>query len=341
MDNKTITIKEVAEYANVSQATVSRVINGQSSVKEKNLNKVLQAIEVLGYTPNSAAKALATNRSNSVGMLVGSLDGPFYGPLMHSAEDAIYRYGMHLIVTSGQDCEKKEVESLNFLRAKQVDGVIISSDKISDDAIVDYTTKFKNFVLLNRSIPEIEQHCLYLDNELGGYLATKHLLDHGHKKIGCITGPLTQHDARDRLLGYIRALAENGVSYDPSLTIEGRFDHLDNFEKASILLERAPELTAVFCQNDNIALAVYDVCTQKGIRVGDDLSVVGFDNNFMSIHVRPLLTTVGFPVHDMGKIAGQMIIDQIKGVTRSHQRKLMPTLEDRDSVKDLRPAIAC
>ncbi|MEF1230282.1 LacI family DNA-binding transcriptional regulator, partial [Vibrio fortis] len=103
MQKQVITIKEVAEYANVSQATVSRVINGQNSVKEKNLEKVKKAIAELGYTPNSAAKALASNRSNSIGMLVGSLDGPFYGPLMHSAEDTLYKKGLHFIVTSGQD----------------------------------------------------------------------------------------------------------------------------------------------------------------------------------------------------------------------------------------------
>ncbi|AXY02529.1 LacI family transcriptional regulator [Vibrio alfacsensis] len=335
MNNKTITIKEVAEFASVSQATVSRVINGQSSVKEKNLKRVLEAIETLGYTPNSAAKALATNRSNSVGMLVGSLDGPFYGPLMHAAEDEIYKFGLHLIVTSGQDCESKETESLNFLRAKQVEGAIVHSDRLSDQTLLNLANDFKHFVLLNRYLPELEHHCLYLDNELGGYLATKHLLDQGHRVIGCITGPLSKHDARDRLLGYIRALAEHGVSYDPSLTIEGRFDHYDNFAKANELLDRAPSVTAIFCQNDNIALALYDVCQQRDLQIGKDISVVGFDNDLMSKHVRPKLTTVGFPIHEMGKIAGKMVLEQIQGEKESRSRKLSPTLEMRQSVKNL------
>ncbi|CAH0529405.1 LacI family DNA-binding transcriptional regulator [Vibrio hippocampi] len=332
MDKKNITIKEVAEYANVSQATVSRVINGQSSVKEANLVKVHEAIAKLGYTPNPAAKALATSRSNSIGMLVGSLDGPFYGPLMHAAEDEIYKLGLHLIVTSGQDSEQKELESLHFLRAKQVEGVIVHADRITDEALRNLSNDFKHFVLLNRHIPELENHCLYLDNELGGYLATKHLLDFGHKAIGCITGPMNKHDARDRLLGYIRALAEHGVSYDPNLTIEGRFDHFDNFDKAKTLLERAPDITAVFCQNDNIALAVYDACYELGRTVGKDISIVGFDNDFMSRHMRPRLTTVGFPISEMGKIAGKMIIDQVKGQDRVTNQKLMPTLEVHDSV---------
>lgn len=335
MQKQVITIKEVAEYANVSQATVSRVINGQNSVKEKNLEKVKKAIAELGYTPNSAAKALASNRSNSIGMLVGSLDGPFYGPLMHSAEDTLYKKGLHFIVTSGQDDEQKEHDALNFLRSKQVDGAIVHADKVSDDTLKSLTSDFKALVVLNRKIAELKDQCLYLDNELGGYIATKHLLDNGHKNIACITGPMSKQDARDRLLGYIRALAEHGVPYDPNLTIEARFDHDGNFETASKLLDRDNKITAIFCQNDNIALAVYDVCVHRNLLIGEDISVVGFDNDLLSKHMRPQLTTVGFPLYEMGKIAGDMIIDQINGTGKMTSRKLIPTIVIRDSVKDM------
>ncbi|NLS14068.1 LacI family transcriptional regulator [Vibrio sp. SM6] len=335
MEKKTITIKEVAEYANVSQATVSRVINGQASVKEKNLVKVQQAIEALGYTPNLAAQALASSRSNSVGMLVGSLDGPFYGPLMHSAEDELYRAGLHFIVTSGQESEVKERDALNFLRSKQVDGAIVHSDKLSDDELKQFAHGFKALVVLNRFIPELDHQCLSLDNELGGYLATKNLLDNGHRHIACITGPLSKPDARDRLSGYIRALAEHNVAYDPRLTIEGRFDHEGNFVKAYDLLANAGTITAVFCQNDNIALAVYDACAKLNLTIGEDISLVSFDNDLMSSHMRPRLSTVGFPIYEMGKLAGKMIIDQLHEKQTLTSRKLVPQLVERDSVKNL------
>tara|TARA_Y100000588_G_scaffold66326_2_gene66704 strand:- start:2288 stop:3319 length:1032 start_codon:yes stop_codon:yes gene_type:complete len=335
MDKNTITIKEVAEYANVSQATVSRVINQQSTVKEKNLIKVLNAIKELGYTPNSTAKALATKKSNSIGMLVGSLDGPFFGPLMHATENEIYKLGLHLIVTSGQDSLDKETESLKFLQSKQVDGAIVHSDKISDEGLVNYVKAFKNFVILNRYLPDLEPHCLYVDNELGGYLATKHLLENGHKRIACITGPLVKHEARDRLLGYMKALAESNIEYDPSLIIEGRFDHKDNLAKANQLVNNINDVTAVFCQNDNIALAVYDACSQHNLLVGDDLSIVSFDNDLMSKHLRPLLTTVGFSIHEMGMIAGQMLVDQLSNKDNLKGKKLTPSLEVRESVKKI------
>ncbi|MCX2760006.1 LacI family DNA-binding transcriptional regulator [Vibrio sp. Sgm 22] len=335
MDKNTITIKEVAEYANVSQATVSRVINQQSTVKERNLIKVLNAIEELGYTPNSTAKALATKKSNSIGMLVGSLDGPFYGPLMHATENEIYKLGLHLIVTSGQDSLEKETESLTFLRSKQVDGAIVHADQMCDSTLIDHVTSFKNFVVLNRHLPDLEQHCLYVDNELGGYLATQHLIDNGHRRIACITGPLVKHEARDRLLGYMKALAESNIDYDPSLIVEGRFDHKDNLVKANHLIQTMNDITGVFCQNDNIALAVYDACSQHNLQVGEDLSIVSFDNDLMSKHLRPLLTTVGFSIHDMGRLAGQMLIDQLSNKEILKGKKLTPSLEIRDSVKDL------
>lgn len=335
MEKNKITIKEVAEFANVSQATVSRVINGNASVKSKNLEIVQRAIKELGYTPNAAAKALASNRSYTVGMLVGSLDGPFYGPLMHATEDILYKNGLLCIVTSGRESEEREQDALEFLRSKQVDGVIVHADKTSDERLQELLSKFKSLVILNRLVPGLEQHCLYVDNELGGYLATKHLLDMGHRNIACMTGPLSKQDARDRLLGYIRALAVHGVDYDPSLTVEGRFDHEGNFDKARELLKGKPEVTAIFCQNDNIALAVYDACADMQLKAGKDISLVSFDNDNMSKHLRPQLTTVGYPLNEMGKIAGNMIISQLNSSDRIQSGKLTPVLEVRDSVCQL------
>lgn len=130
-------------------------------------------------------------------------------------------------------------------------------------------------------------------------------------------------------------MAEHGVPYDPNLTIEARFDHEGNFETASKLLDRDNKITAIFCQNDNIALAVYDVCVHRKLLIGEDISVVGFDNDLLSKHMRPQLTTVGFPLYEMGKIAGDMIIDQINGTGNMTSRKLIPTIVIRDSVKDM------
>ncbi len=330
-----ITIKEVAELAKVSQATVSRAINNHPTVKEANRKKVFAAIEQLGYKPNAFAQALASSRSNSIGMLVGSLDGPFYGPLMHHTEDTIRRNNNHLIVTSGQESHTKERESIEFLRSKRVDGFILHSDKLSDDELIEVVKETPATIILNRLIPDIADNCIFIDNELGGYLATKHLLDKGHQKIACITGQLSKGDSRDRLQGYRLALAEAGITYNPSYVIEGRFDHDGNHERTRRLLDRAPDITAVFCQNDNIALAVYDVAAERNITIGKDLSVVGFDNDYHSAHIRPRLTTVNFPVEEMGREAARGVLAIVQDNPANMKKQLQPELIVRDSVGTL------
>lgn len=326
-----ITIKEVSELAKVSQSTVSRALNGHPTVKEANRNKVFEAIEQLGYKPNAFAQALASSRSNSIGMLVGSLDGPFYGPLMHYAEDTVRQKNNYLIVTSGQESYEKEQDSINFLRSRQVDGLIIHSDKLSDDELIKVVEDNTSTIILNRCIPEVAEHCIYIDNELGGYLATKHLLELGHTRVACITGQLSKGDSRDRLQGYRNALAEFGLQYDANLVVEGRFDHNGNHDKARRLLDRAPDISAIFCQNDNIALAVYDIAIERGIKIGKDLSVVGFDNDSHSQHIRPRLTTVNFPVEEMGTEAAHGVLSFVNKEALTIKHRLEPKLVVRES----------
>lgn len=329
-----ITIKEVAELAKVSQATVSRALNGHATVKEANKVKVFAAIEKLGYKPNAFAQALASNRSNSIGMLVGTLEGPFYGPLMHSTEDTVRQKNMHLIVTSGQESKEKEKESILFLQSRQVDGLIIHSDMLSDEELLEITKKTPATIILNRYIPELSKQCICLDNELGGYLATLHLLESGHRKIASVTGQLSKIDSRDRLQGYRNALAEYGIPYDVNLIEEGRFDH-NNHEKIRRLLDRNNGITAIFCQNDNIALAAYDVCAERGLTIGEDISIVGYDNHSYSQHIRPELTTVNFPIKEMGIEAANGIIALINNESSVLNNKLTPRLIIRNSVKKI------
>ena len=160
-----ITIKEVSELAKVSQATVSRALNGHPTVKEANKIKVFEAIERLGYKPNAFARALASNRSNSIGMLVGSLDGPFYGPLMHNTEDTVRQKNMYLVVTSGQESKRKEEASISFLQSRQVDGLIIHSDMLSDEDLIVVSKQTPATIILNRHIPELAKQCICIDNE--------------------------------------------------------------------------------------------------------------------------------------------------------------------------------
>jgi len=330
-----ITIKDVSKLANVSQATVSRALNGHPTVKEANRLKVFAAIEELGYKPNAFAQALASSRSNSIGMLVGTLDGPFYGALMHNAEDTVHKKNMHLIVTSGQELKDKEQSSIRFLLSKQVDGLIIHSDMLSDSELINIAKESVPTILLNRYIPELPNQCISIDNKLGGYIATRHLLQCGHSKVACITGQLSKVDSRERLQGYRDALAEYAIAYNREFITEGRFDHLDNHLTVRRLLDLNPQITAIFCQNDNIALAAYDECTARGLVIGEDISIIGFDNDTYSQHLRPELTSVNFPVEEMGVAAANAVLALINNEEYKLKSRLSPELIIRDSVKNL------
>ena len=328
-----VTIKEVSELAQVSQSTVSRVITGHMSVASSTKEKVLKAIKQLGYKPNLSAQSLASRRSNSIGMLVIALDSQYCSSMICAAEEVVRKSNVHLIPTSGYGIKNDELDAIKFLKSKQVDGLIIHAGELLDDDIFDIYNKAPATVFLNRFIPEISENCITLDEELGGYLATKHLLENGHTNIGCITGPLVQRDCRDRLQGYRNALTEFGIKYDENFIVQGHFGLKNNHTAPKRLLARNSEITAIFCLNDHIALGVYAVLQEKGLSIGDDISVVGYDNGLLSSLVTPKLTTVNFPTREMASEAAKKVISLINKTDYLMPTKLLPKLIIRDSVK--------
>ncbi|RXJ73956.1 LacI family transcriptional regulator [Veronia nyctiphanis] len=328
-----ITIKEVAELADVSQSTVSRALNGHKSVKEKNRKKVFAAIEELGYQPNAFAQALASNRSHSIGMLVGTFDGPYFGPLMHNVEKVVRQKNYHLIITSGHEKYDEEQESIRFLNAKKIDGLVLTSDMLSDADILNIVKQTPATMLMNRYIPELAGQCVCMDNEHGGYIATEYLIKKGHHRIGCVTGQLSKIDSRERLQGYRKALDTHGIEYDQNLVVEGRFDHDGNEAAVNRLLDRDSEITAMFCLNDSIALAAYGACHARGLKVGEDMSICGFDNHTYGQYMIPSLTTIHFPVDEMATEAAKGVLNLIDGKSlEGVTTRLFPTLMERGSV---------
>ncbi|WP_432455628.1 MULTISPECIES: LacI family DNA-binding transcriptional regulator [unclassified Agarivorans] len=325
------TIREVSELANVSQATVSRVINGNKKVSETTRVRVEAAMRDLGYRPNSFAQALASSRSTSIGMVVSSLSGPFFGPIMHEVEQELRANGHHLVATSGDDIEEREREAIGFLLSRQVDALILHVTMIGDDELIEISKQGRPLVLINRFVPELANSCIFLDNELGGYLATKHLLDLGHRSVACICGPMNKQDSRDRVQGYRIALAEQKVAFDPNLVAEGSYDEDGGLAPARKLIQRDVNFTAVFCGNDNIALGVYDVLAEQRKQVGKDVSVVGYDDVLLSRYLRPKLTTVHFPVVEMGKAAARLVLKKISGKGDMEAIELTPELVVRES----------
>src|SRR5690606_17639996 len=217
------TIYEVSKRAGVSLATVSRVLNNSGRVTERTRQKVLAAMAELDYRPNSIAQSLASNRSNSVGIMVPELHGPFFGTLITGIEQVLREAGKHTIVTVGHSNEAEEKDGIDFLVSRRCDALILHVDAVSDEFIVELDDGPVPVVLVNRLVPQVEEKCIRLDNFHGGRIATAYLLELGHRDIAYISGPLWKSDARDRLAGHKQALADAGVEFDTRLFFEGDF----------------------------------------------------------------------------------------------------------------------
>lgn len=302
------TIYDVSLRAGVSLATVSRVINKNNNVSDKTRQKVLEAMAELDYRPNTIAQSLASNVSNSVGVLVSQLDGPYYGPMMAEIEAALRAQNKHVIIAVGHSDAAVEQDSVEFLLSRGCDALILDVEAVSDDYLVKLSQRSVPIVLINRYIQAMEPCCIYLNNELGGYLATRHMVDLGHRSIAYISGPKNKHDAMERLVGHQRALAEGGLVFDPALYIEGDYKEEGGEAGMLALLQTGKSFSAVVCANDQMASGAIAVCLQRGLVIPRDLSVIGYDNVPFAKYISPKLTTVNNPIHEMGKMAALWVL---------------------------------
>lgn len=329
------TIKHVSEYAGVSQATVSRVINGTSRVSHDKKLKVEKAIKELGYRPNSIAQALASSRTGSVGIVVPELGGPFFSGILHCLEENLRRFGYHAVVTAGSNTEQGQRESVEFLLGRRVDALILHAQHLSDDYLIALEEQGISVVLVNRFVPEMALSCIDIDNELGGKIATQHLINMGHKEIACITGPLDKSDARGRLQGYRKALEEAGLEYNETLVSEAGFTEETGVSAMKKLLKRGCDFSAIFASNDHMAFGAFEVLRSEGISVPEDVSLVGFDNILFARYLTPGLTTINFPIEQMSIEAVQLTIQKLNKNKRDVNFKLSPSLVTRNSVQNL------
>jgi len=330
------TIYEVSELAGVSLATVSRVMNKNARVSEKTTKKVEDAMEALGYRPNSFARSLASNRSNSVGVLVSEVYGPFYGAMMSGIEAELRASGTHVIIAAGHSEESTEKDGIEFLIDRRCDALILHVEAVSDEYLLELSQGSVPIVLINREIPSIESNCIHLNNELGGYLATRSVLDLGHQQVAYISGPLWKKDAQARFAGHQRAMSEQGLSVNKRLTYEGDFRGEGGVSGLRHLLSLKTPFTAVVCANDEMASGAMEEARDQGLDIPKDISVQGFDNVDFSEYMFPKLSTVDYPVHEMGISAARWVLKYVYQKTVVEvQNVFHPHLVTRDSVKKI------
>ena len=330
------TIYEVSELAGVSLATVSRVINNSGKVTTKTRLRVEAVMKELGYRPNSFAQSLASNRSNSVGILVPELHGPFFGGMLSSIEMELRKQGKHVIITAGHSDAEREKERIEFLVSRRCDALILFVFAVSNEHIQALMQTTMPVVVIGRLLPGMEDDCICLDNEAGGYIATKSLIESGHRQLACITGPLWKSDGQQRLAGYQRALKEHGLAYDQQTVIEGNYEESSGRDGMEQLLQREVSFTGLFCANDVMAAGAIETIRKHGMTIPDDLSIVGFDNVFFTRYMHPQLSTIDYPIDVMGQMAARCVLrDVYDQHDQDIQLRFTPELVRRDSIAEI------
>jgi LacI family transcriptional regulator len=322
-----ITISDVAREAGVSMMTVSRVLNNKAGVGQETRQTILDIIKKLGYRPSSVARGLATQRTGTIGLVMPDVSNPFFPGIALGVEKVAFAEGYSVLLCNTGEDSQREMDVLELLAEKWVDGLVLCSSRLDEEKLTAILPLYPAAVLINRQLinPEdpLAVGSVLIADKTGGQMATRHLLSRGHKKIGYIAGPGKSQSNQGRLEGYKSALAEAGLPavseyvHSCSPTVEGGFQAGCNF------LVAHPEVTALFCYNDLIAVGVLQACTKLGRKVPTDLSVVGFDDIILAPLVTPSLTTCRVVSEELGELAARLLLDRIGGCSVDCEKKIL------------------
>lgn len=304
------TLGMVAELAGVSPSTVSRILNGTAKVSPNKMAAVSEAIDMLQFRPDPAARSLAGGRTMSVGVLTQFIDSPYYGEALRGMEDVLRQHQYVPLFTSGHWNEVEERERLTLLQERKVDGIIVLTGRVSDQTLLDIAQDLP-IVVIGRKLQGPQVFSIDIDNFEGSRMATRHLISLGHRSIGYVSGPMDHKDAIERLEGYKRELQEKQLPFDPALVVEGDFQESGGFRAMNRLLQSGKIFSAVIAANDQMAYGIRLALSNAGFRVPDDISLVGFDDLPHSAFTVPPLTTVKQSVYEIGVLAANAMLQML------------------------------
>lgn len=307
-----VTIKDVARQANVSITTVSRVLNQtEHAVNPDTRDRVLKAIEELGFYPNAMARGLHLNKTKTIGLIIQDITNPYYPSIVRGVEDAAQELGYTVILANAYRSRERTTKYLNVLREKRVDGIIFTGGGAVKDAAKDkfFDRSHVATVVIGKSCNS-KLPCVQVNNVQAAREACEHLISLGYGQIVTVTGPEDSITAIDRLEGYRQALIAHGIEPRDEWIIKGNFE----FHSGYNAVHQSPEIrkdqkTAIFVQNDMMAIGVMKALQEKGLRIPDDVAVVGFDNIPLASFVTPMLSTVAVPVYELGRTAMGIMAD--------------------------------
>jgi len=316
------TIKDVAREAQVSVATVSRVFNDSGPVSDETRRRIREVAARLRYAPHGAARSLITSKTNTIGVLLPDLHGEFFSEMIRGMDQAAKKRGYQLLVSSSHDARDEMEAALRAMRGR-VDGLIAMSPHLDAASLMANVPATLPVVLLNCAVNGEGYDALTIENRRGAYAMVRHLLGLGHRAIAIITGASGNYDAAERLRGYRKAMRAAGVEVPNEWELPGDFTEASGYRAIGALLALAPRPTAVFAANDSMAIGAMSALREAGLRVPEDVAVVGFDDVPMARYMSPPLTSVHVAIAELGARAVEKLLqamDEKHDHERHHQR---------------------
>lgn len=339
MKKKTTTLKDVALACGVSSTAVSLVLNHKpSNLSEKTKQLIHDQALALGYRPDPTARSLATKKTNTIGVLIPDISNAFFSEAVRHIQIELSKYGYDMFLCNSEEKYANDLKYLELLISRNVDGLIVtmSAESLTDNHQASIQSMLRDskipYVLFDRFY-EGDASKVFVDNETSGYELTKHLIENGHHHIGVITGPLVLNSSRDRLKGVMKALNEAGLHINPEQIVTGFYDMETGRLGGKKLLN---QVSAIFAFNDLQAFGVIETAKQKGIRIPEDVSLVGFDDIFYSAILETKLTTVRQPIYEMSQALSNLLMKMVKDINHHEVIRCPAALIVRDSVKNIK-----
>jgi len=330
-----VTIYDVAREAGVSMATVSRVVNGNPNVKPSTRKKVMETIERLGYRPNAVARGLASKKTTTVGVVIPDISNPFYAEVTRGVEDIAKMYHYNIVLGNSDQQKPKELDLIDTFLEKQVDGLLFMGRQITPEHEAVFESAHVPVVLCATRDEKRRFPAVNINHRLASSEATHHLIESGHRRIAFIGGSLEEpQKGLAKLEGYREALESAALPFDEQLVRIGDYRYDSGYTAMKQLLELDDPPTAVFCASDEMAVGAIHAIQDKGLRVPDDVEVIGYDDVPLASMMRPKLTTVAQPMYDLGAVAMRLLTKFMNHEPIEEQRvTLLHQLIQRDSTK--------
>ena len=309
------TIKDVARLAGVSVSTISKYLNG-GNVLEENAEAIRNAIAELDYRVNPFARSLKTQRSRAIGVLLPEMTPPFFGSVVMSLDRTLREHGYHTLISCYCSSYGLERENLQFLINNGIDGLIYAPEDISAEEFYALTANCNvPTVQIDRMIQGVSSDTVLVDNADAAYDAVSQLIQQGHRRVAIITGPKSVYSAKERLVGYLRALSDHGILYDDTLVISGPYEFATGYRAIDTLLTLPDPPTAVFTTNYDFTIGLVTAARERGISIPETLDIFGFDCVQICAMMNPPLPVVHQPESEIGALAAEYMIQRLEGYT--------------------------